>query len=819
MRTFSSKAWTLIPFAGAFIGLIGATVESSAQILDDRTEVTSDVVFDSSTPQSTFTQLTTTGNQTIAIKTGATVEVTRDLRLGVNGNGVSPSVIIDGGSLVLSNTTPLPGDNVPAHKYNILGHYADTKEALLELRSGYLDVAGYLNVGWDGHATYRQSGGTANIAKLYSGGIGVVGTGTIELSGGELNVDSVSVHNTKNPITWKLTGGTMNMTGTFCAEDKRNDFTVNGATVNFATNTDTQWFRNLQVLGGELKHSAGTFNIASTDNTVSGSNGLLVGWGGSSGSYTISGSGFLSAAEETAVIGGGALNILSGASANVKGIALVEQGVAAKLNVQGGILRVGANGIAVYNANGNVASSTANTVVAVNGGTLEALVDWSSAANMTFSNNGTINTSDKNVVLSGSISGYLSKTGSGKLTLAGSYSADRIYVEAGSLDISGQFSVTDRFYGRNATINFLDGANANIKTLNIADSSYANSVVNQSGGTVTITGTNTSLSNQASLKIGHYPGNGTYNLSGGTLNALECRTLISLDGNGTMNVTGGTANLKGITLLQRGGRKIVFNLDGGRVNLGSLGLAISTDSTTLASDPNVTIALGDGILGALADWNSIANMTLDGTLGTVFNTQNPTSNAAQTVTLAGILSGNGGLTKSGVGTLVLAGLNTYSGNTVVEDGTLQLTGAIAGNVQLDGGILTGSGTIGSLSSKEQSGALLISIEDDAVNSLNVLGNAELYPGMFDLVFDAEPTEFIKILEAGSFSNLPANLNSLLSDSILASTDLSVMLSGNALYVGNFNAVPEPSAWLLLVFGGSLLFSIKKHFAHSERKRA
>lgn len=56
--------------------------------------------------------------------------------------------------------------------------------------------------------------------------------------------------------------------------------------------------------------------------------------------------------------------------------------------------------------------------------------------------------------------------------------------------------------------------------------------------------------------------------------------------------------------------------------------------------------------------------------------------------LSGVLSGTGGLLKTGAGNLELTARNTYSGGTVVRDGTLTLggyEGSIAGNVLLEAG--------------------------------------------------------------------------------------------------------------------------------------
>src|SRR5207244_13430778 len=61
------------------------------------------------------------------------------------------------------------------------------------------------------------------------------------------------------------------------------------------------------------------------------------------------------------------------------------------------------------------------------------------------------------------------------------------------------------------------------------------------------------------------------------------------------------------------------------------------------------------------------------------------------VSIAGVATGAGGITKSGAGTLTLSGANTYGGTTTVSAGTLQLgaadvipDGAGKGNVSVTG---------------------------------------------------------------------------------------------------------------------------------------
>ena len=86
-----------------------------------------------------------------------------------------------------------------------------------------------------------------------------------------------------------------------------------------------------------------------------------------------------------------------------------------------------------------------------------------------------------------------------------------------------------------------------------------------------------------------------------------------------------------------------------------------------------SILLGGGTLGATAPWSSSLPMSLTGnaTTGVTVQAGDPFGNP-QNITLSGNLSGNGALTLGGGGTgqLILSGSNTYTGDTVVDSGTL-----------------------------------------------------------------------------------------------------------------------------------------------------
>ena len=126
----------------------------------------------------------------------------------------------------------------------------------------------------------------------------------------------------------------------------------------------------------------------------------------------------------------------------------------------------------------------------------------------------------------------------------------------------------------------------------------------------------------------------------------------------------GTNALSSLTLGGTGSGTVNVNLTGGQLHLVNNGITA----------PSITLAAGGGtftynVTNALAFDNDV------------------TINGANTGTfqLLGSLTGAGGLTRSGsLGTLVLAGNNTYAGPTLLSDGTTQIgNGGATGSLGLD----------------------------------------------------------------------------------------------------------------------------------------
>jgi autotransporter-associated beta strand protein len=111
-----------------------------------------------------------------------------------------------------------------------------------------------------------------------------------------------------------------------------------------------------------------------------------------------------------------------------------------------------------------------------------------------------------------------------------------------------------------------------------------------------------------------------------------------------------------------------------------------------ATSMNDTATYGWGLLNASKAVNGPALFSQSLALGSNVNVNFNTVSS----TFSNAIAGDAGLIKSGTGALTLSGINTYSGNSEVAGGTLNITGSVASSVQIDsGGNLGGGGRVGS----------------------------------------------------------------------------------------------------------------------------
>ena len=116
-------------------------------------------------------------------------------------------------------------------------------------------------------------------------------------------------------------------------------------------------------------------------------------------------------------------------------------------------------------------------------------------------------------------------------------------------------------------------------------------------------------------------------------------------------------------------------------------LEIASDAVLGASTADLT--LNGGTLATIDD--IVSNRTL--AVGENHGTINTAS--AKKLTLSGVVSGSGALTKEGDGTLKVTGENTFSGDTTVSEGTLDLSGSLLSNIVVaKNGRIEGNGSSG-----------------------------------------------------------------------------------------------------------------------------
>ncbi|MBI3358313.1 MAG: autotransporter-associated beta strand repeat-containing protein [Nitrospirae bacterium] len=406
------------------------------------------------------------------------------------------------------------------------------------------------------------------------------------------------------------------------------------------------------------------------------------------------------------------------------------------LTFQGGTYTVTGNSLTISNAAGISVSSTSGTITIGVGITLSAAQTW------------TVN-SGATLIVSGLITGTsgsktLTKAGTGTLTFSGTVNntnKGKFTVNAGTVQLfmgtgtTGKNAFNGELVVNNATVILLRRNQIPTKRVTINSPGILNmnnftdtiGALTMTGGTLTGPGTYTmggnstngittnpssvssTISANVSLGSTNRPftvnngtasddllisgiisssgiitksGLGTLVLSGAntytSATTINAGTIVAASNNALGTTGGATTVAAGATLAFRGG--ITYSTaEALTINgTGYLGLgAINNDSGNNSFAGAITMASASTI-------NSVAGtLTLTGTVangGFLLST-----GGAGNLTANGVISGTGGLTAGGTGTLTLGVANTYSGGTTVNSGTLLVTNST--------GSATGTGSV------------------------------------------------------------------------------------------------------------------------------
>jgi autotransporter-associated beta strand protein len=138
--------------------------------------------------------------------------------------------------------------------------------------------------------------------------------------------------------------------------------------------------------------------------------------------------------------------------------------------------------------------------------------------------------------------------------------------------------------------------------------------------------------------------------------------------------------------------------------IGHANAAGSGDITQSSASSLLKIDTTGTITNAMSVYNVLASQSA--TLSGAITVNNATwdIDSGDTLTISGAVSGNGGVTKTGGGTLVLSGNNTYLAPTVIDAGTLEAANA---------------GALGSNNTVQVTGGTLLVTADDAINGKNI----------------------------------------------------------------------------------------------------
>jgi fibronectin-binding autotransporter adhesin len=620
------------PYAGATTISSGSLVLSGSGSVASSSTLTDDGTFDISQTSSgaSIKQITGTGNvvlggQTLTITTGAgssgifsgVISGSGGLVLGGAGTEVlSGANTYTGGTMVSGGTLQIGGG---ATSGTVLGNITDNGTVAFD----YANTQPLSNV-ISGSGAVQLINGTLQVSTVQSyTGLTTIAAGTLQLmSGGDISASSGLVANGTFDIS--ATGGAtiQSLSGTGIVQLGGETLTINTP-----SNTSNTFSGVMQGTGGVI---------------INGGSEILSGNNLYTGTTTVNSGGTLSlmslnslAASPIIVNGTGTLDI-SSAINNLSNIVTVD---IASLAGSGSVT-LGANTLVIANASGTFSGSISGTGdLTINGGTETLTGASTSTGANAFMGNTTI-ASGATLILSG----------------AGSLPAAAITAD-GTLDMSGASS--------SATFASLSGSGA----------------VSLGANSITLAGpvvsTDSIVAPTPADFSGTISGTGGLTVGGGT-------QILS----GTDTYTGGTSIAPGATLQMGNGTTngtivgniadagtLAFDYSGSTVFSGTItgaggvnqmgGMAILTAANTYSGGTIITagtLQIGNGgTTGSIT-----GDITDNGTLA---------FDRADNISYGGAISGRGGVSQLGTGTLILSGTESYTGpTTIASGGTLQLVG-------------------------------------------------------------------------------------------------------------------------------------------------
>lgn len=338
------------------------------------------------------------------------------------------------------------------------------------------------------------------------------------------------------------------------------------------------------------------------------------------------------------------------------------------------------------------------------------------------------------------------------------------------------------------TLNLDAGTVSSYSSFVIGDNSGSVGTVNVSGGAINAATTQAGKPLILGVNAGSQ---GTLNVSGGAVNVTAGQEfIVGLSGTATFTISGGNLTATHPTE----GVRLAFTAGTGTANLNG-----GTILTTLVSQGS-----GSGTFnfngGVLQSGSSNANFMTGLTVvnvrngGAKIDTNNNSITIAQPLlhsTIGGDATTDGGLLKSGSGTLTLAGINTYNGGTIVNFGTLATSGS--------GTLGTGNVTL-----TNTSGVVL------------TLGSAVSFGDTATLRFGAATTISIGFSGNDVLGGI-TNGTTAITSSTYTVSQLDSFFSVSS-FVDSFGGtgklvvispVPEPSTWTMMAGGIGMLLAFRR----------